>query len=177
MTIDCDATVSNCGTRVSCRINFRPNKPIKSFAALTSWKFIATDMLREFETVLQKSQYFLVLYDLFVTLVSTNPLRVFKVKCEIKAIVSHLDMVYSSPGILLLEDGNQLTSRLLGYVIKSLSIWNELKTTSHSQNNHQVARYSRKIIVRLPHYLFELHLKDSFFFQTRTHLWVQHSDL
>ena len=146
MRVDIEKHVEQCTKCAQNKGSVPRPAPILGYPAPTKpWEVVGIDLL-QLPLSYQGSRYLLVCVDHFSRYVVLAPLKEKTAAAVAHALVSKLCLVYSTPQVLLSDNGTEFRNALLSEICNQYNIKQSYITTYHPASNGLVERSNRKIL-------------------------------
>ena len=146
MKVDIDNHINKCEKCAQNKGTVPKPAPILQYPPPEGpWDVIAIDLL-QLPASYQGSRYLLVCVDHFSRFVVLAPLANKTSEAVAHALISHVFCPYSTPRVLLSDNGSEFRNSLLEEICKQFNIKQTFTVTYHPSSNGLVERANRKIL-------------------------------
>ena len=146
LRVDTEAYVSNCVKCAQHKGTVPKPAPILEYPPPERpWDVVAMDLL-QLPASYQGSKYLLVCVDHFSRFVVLAPLKDKTAGVVAQALITHLFCPYSTPRVLLSDNGSEFRNALIAEICKQYNIKQAFTVTYHPASNGLVERANRKIL-------------------------------
>ena len=146
MKVDIDAHISKCVKCAQNKGTVPKPAPILQYPPPEGpWDVVAIDLL-QLPASRQGSRYLLVCVDHFSRFVVLAPLQNKTAGAVAHALITHLFCPYSTPRVLLSDNGAEFRNALLDEICQQFNIKQTFTVTYHPSSNGLVERANRKVL-------------------------------